>query len=145
MPRMFCAAILSTVLLSSACATVSPEPASVIAVQYGEVVAAEQVASSNTQGANSVVRVGSAILGVLVPGPWGGVAGTAGGEAGRAVLPSTGGQWRYFVRLPDGTIRTIEQADGPALRKGAKVDVIEMSDGSARVVASTVPGSAATG
>lgn len=129
--------LLSAVLMTSACATVSSEPAAVVAVQSGEIVAAEKVPTNNTQGANSVVRVGAAVLGVLVPGPWGGVAGTASGEAGRAVLRNSGGQWRYFVRMPDGTIKTVEQENGQALTKGAKVDVIEMSDGSARVVAAT--------
>lgn len=133
MPRTTSVLLLTAALMTSACAAVSTEPASIVAVQTGEIVAAEKLNSTNTQGANSVVRVGSAVLGALVPGPWGGVAGTAGGEAGRAVLRNTDGQWRYYVRMLDGSIRTVEQEDGPVLKKGTKVDVIEMSDGSARV------------
>ena len=139
MLRTSSAVLLSAILMTSACSTVSSEPAAVVAVQSGEIVASEKVPTANTQGANSAVRVGAAVLGALVPGPWGGVAGTAGGEAGRAVLRNSGGQWRYFVQMPDGTIKTVEQEDGQGLAKGAKVDVIEMSDGSARVVVATEP------
>lgn len=136
MPARLHSLALGLLALSLAACAAGPDPkATVQAITPGEIVAAEQVASADSQGANAAVRVGAAVLGALVPGPWGGVAGTAGGEAGRAVLRNTGGQWRYFVRMADGTLRTIEQADGPALRKGAKVDVIEMSDGTLRIVA----------
>lgn len=135
MHRTLTALPLAAVLLTTACATGPAPDATLVSVQPGEIVAAEQVTSADTQGANAAVRVGAAVLGALVPSPWGGVAGAAGGEAGRAVLRNTGGQWRYFVRMPDGTVQTIEQSDGPVVTKGDAVDVLTLSDGSAKVVA----------
>lgn len=135
MHRTLTALPLAALLVTTACAT-GPDPdATLVSVAPGTIVAAEQVANADTQGGNAAVRVGAAVLGAIVPGPWGGVAGVAGGEAGRAVLRNTGGQWRYFVRMSDGTVATIEQADGPKVAKGDTVDVLTMSDGSTRVVA----------
>ena len=120
----------------SACATTGPAPTPTANVQQGQIVLSEAAPASDMTGANAAVSIGSAVVGALIPGPWGGVAGVASGTAGRAAVNSeaTGRAMRYHVRMADGTITTHEQASGAALPAGTPVNVIAMSDGSTRVV-----------
>lgn len=138
----FRAAILlvSSVAVLSGCATTSPTVETTTEASTGEIVLSEPVANNTETGGRAAIAVGSAVLGALIPGPWGSVAGVATGQAGNAALSNgSASTMRYHVRLEDGTVAAFDQAQAQPLPTGTPVDIITMSDGSKRVIASKVP------
>ena len=130
-------AFLITSLGLSACATTGQDVTATADAVQGEIVLSEAIAPTDATGGRAAIAIGSAIVGALVPGPWGSVAGVATGQAGNAAVTSSGstGTTRYHVRLPDGSIEAIDQAQASPLPAGTPVDIITMSDGSKRVAA----------
>lgn len=119
----------------SACATTGPAPTPTAQIQQGQIVLSEAAPAADMTGPNAFISIGSSVVGALIPGPWGGVAGVASGTAGRAAVNGQGGgSMRYHVRMADGSMTTHEQDSGAALAAGTPVNVIAMSDGSTRVV-----------
>lgn len=119
----------------SACSTTNPNATVTDEAVKGEIVLSESVANTNQTGSRAAIAIGSAIVGALVPGPWGSVAGVATGQAGNvAVSNANTGSMRYHVRLEDGTVKAFEQGQAQALPAGTPVDIITMSDGSRRIV-----------
>ena len=119
----------------AACATTNPNATVTGKAAKGEIVLSEPVANSNETGGRAAIAIGSAIVGALVPGPWGSVAGVATGQAGNvAVSNASTGSTRYHVRLADGMVKAFDQAQAQALPAGTQVDIITMSDGSKRIV-----------
>lgn len=131
--KALCAGAVAAALTLAGCAGQTSGDARPISAAAGEIVTAEKIAGVNQSGGNAAIRVGSALLGVLVRGPWGGVAGTAGGEAGKIALSEAGDTVRYVVRREDGSLVEIEQSNGAPLSPGATVQLIEMSDGTVRI------------
>lgn len=110
----------------------------------GQIVLSETQPTINRTGGNAALNIGAAVLGAFIPGPWGGVASVAAGQAGGVALANSGNTTRYQVRMADGTMKTFSQADAPKLPAGTPVSIITMADGTQRVVqdtlnASTVP------
>ena len=119
----------------AACAATNPNATVTGEAAKGEIVLSEPVTNSNETGGRAAVAIGSAIVGALVPGPWGSVAGVATGQAGNvAVSNASAGSMRYHVRLVDGMVKAFDQAQAQALPAGTQVDIITMSDGSKRIV-----------
>lgn len=121
----------------SACAATSDPNAQPVSVTPGEIVAAERVEGLNKDGSNAALRVGTAVVGALIPGPWGRVASTASGEAGKVAISAQDSFIRYTVRLEDGALVSVDRADAKPLATGRAVNVIRMSDGTARLALAT--------
>ena len=118
-----------------ACATTGQNVSVTTEAAKGEIVLSEAVSDTNATGGNAAVAIGSAIVGALIPGPWGSVASVASGQAGSVAVSSAASRsMRYHVRLPDGSIAAYDQVQAPSLPAGTQVDIITMSDGSKRVV-----------
>lgn len=123
-----------TLVALSACTTSQQNVTATTEALNGEIVLSEAGSNAAPAGGRAAIAIGSAIVGALVPGPWGSVAGVATGQAGNLTASNSGGSMRYHVRLPDGSIATYDQAQAPSLPAGTAVDIITMSDGSKRVV-----------
>lgn len=137
---MTCLALVGSLSLAAGCAQQVDPNAKVTSVRSGEIAASEAVQATSNTGQNAAISIGSAVIGALIPGPWGGVAGVTTGVAGRAALDGQTGTVRYVVRMADGSFQTVEQPTDRMLPSGTRVDVIAMSDGSRRVVARTGAG-----
>ncbi len=125
----------SSLVALSACATTNPNVTATPDAAKGEIVLSEAVANTNETGGRAAIAIGSAIVGALVPGPWGSVAGIATGQAGNVAISNTNtGSMRYHVRLEDGTVQAFDQSQAQALPAGTPVDIITMTDGSKRIV-----------
>lgn len=131
--------LVSSLAVLTACATTDPNATVTSEASKGEIVLSEPIANTNETGGRAAIAVGSAVLGALIPGPWGSVAGVATGQAGNATLSNTTtGSMRYHVRLEDGTVQPFNQAQGQPLPTGTPVDILTMSDGSKRIVPAKV-------
>ncbi len=130
---------VSTLCVLSACATSSQNVTATTEAVKGEIVLSEAIENNDVAGGggNAAVAIGSAVVGALIPGPWGSVASVATGQAGGVAVSNAGGtsSMRYHVRLPDESIVAYDQAQAPSLATGTPVDIITMSDGSKRVIA----------
>lgn len=121
-------------------ASVSGAPVPAAPYTTGQIVLAESVAPIDRQGGNAAVAIGSTILGAFIPGPWGSVASVTAGQAGQYAVNNAGTTtMRYHVRMPDGTIRTVTQADPLALGTGTQVQFLTLADGSTRIVQTSLP------
>ncbi len=136
MNRLFAAFILASFV--SGCATVNTASTPTPQVTTGQIVLSEATPAINQTGGNAAVNIGAAVLGAFIPGPWGGVASVAAGQAGGVAIANSGSTMRYHVRMPDGTIKTFNQADSPNLATGTPVSIITMADGTQRVVQDTL-------
>jgi hypothetical protein len=123
----------------------NPTPASIAkttvpAPTSGEIVMVEAVAPVSQRGGNAALQIGSSILGALIPGPWGSVAGVATGQVGGLAMANAQTKSaRYHVRLSDGSIVTVTQPSALTMSIGTPVDVLTLADGSRRIVQSAVP------
>ncbi len=127
---------ISTLTVLSACATTGQNVTATTEALKGEIVLSEPIENISATGGRAAIAVGSAVVGALIPGPWGSVASVATGQAGNVAVSNSGatGSTRYHVRLPDETIVAYDQAQAPSLATGTPVDIITMSDGSKRVI-----------
>ncbi len=141
MKRIF----LALPLLIGACAAdgtplnTAPASTSTIAVQptTGEIVMVEAIAPVSQRGGNAALQIGASVLGALIPGPWGSVAGVTTGQVGSLALANADAQSsRYHVRLSDGTIQTFEQPSAPTLVIGTPVDILTLANGSRQIIPS---------
>lgn len=105
----------------------------------GEIVLVEPVAPISRRGGNAALAIGASVLGAFIPGPWGGVASVATGQAGGLALSNLETKSaRYHVRMSNGTIRTVTQSGPTALAVGTPVQVLTLADGTNRIVQSGV-------
>ncbi len=123
----------------------SPTPASTAkntapASTTGEIVLVESVAPISQRGGNAALQIGSSIIGALVPGPWGSVAGVASGQVGGIAMANAQTKSsRYHVRLTDGTIETFTQPSALTLKVGTPVNILTLADGSRQIIQSGIP------
>jgi len=124
-------------------ATVPVATAPAIDPTAGEIVLVEPIAPISRRGGNAALAIGASVLGAFIPGPWGGVASVATGQAGGLALSSLETKsMRYHVRMSNGAIQTVTQSDPVAMAVGTPVQVLTLSDGTSRIVQSgmTAPG-----
>ena len=105
----------------------------------GEIVLVEPIAPISRRGGNAALAIGSTVLGAFIPGPWGSVAGVTAGQAGQYAMSTEAKTMRYHVRMPDGVIRTVTQADPLALGVGTQVQILTLTDGTSRLVQTSMP------
>lgn len=118
----------------------SPVAATAVPANVGQIVLVEPVAPVSQRGGNAALSIGSSIVGALIPGPWGSVAGVAAGQVGSlAIANADTKSARYHVRMADGTIQTVTQADALSMTVGTPVQVLTLADGSRRLVQAGLP------
>ncbi len=133
--------IATTPIATPTPAPVAPAPVTqapapqIVDPTRGQIVLIEPIQPISKQGGSAALAIGASVLGAFIPGPWGGVASVATGQAGQYALNSASSNAsRYHVRLSDGTIQTVTQTTLPALTVGASVQMLTLADGSKRLV-----------
>ncbi len=121
-----------------ASAPAAPAPVSATAAipaTTGRIALAEPVTPRSQQGGQAAIAIGASVLGAIIPGPWGGVAGVTAGQAGRIAMENADSRAvRYTVRMTDGRVETVTQDDPLPLSVGTPVEFVTLAGGSRRLV-----------
>ncbi len=131
-------ATLILVASLSGCASTNTVSTAQPQATTGQIVLSETQPTINRTGGNAALNIGAAVLGAFIPGPWGGVASVAAGQAGGVALANAGNTTVYQVRMADGTMKSFSQTDSPKLPTGTPVSIVTMADGTQRVVQNTL-------
>lgn len=101
----------------------------------GRIALAEPLTPRVQQGGRAAVAIGASVLGAVIPGAWGGVAGVTAGQAGRIAMEnSSTKRTRYTVRMTDGRVETIVQDDPLPMAVGTPVEFVTLTGGSRRLL-----------
>lgn len=141
------AATVATTPTTAAASTIATTPVETVpvatavpATNIGQIVLVEPVAPVSQRGGNALLSIGSSVVGALIPGPWGSVAGVAAGQVGNlAITNADTASARYHVRMANGTIETITQSGGISLPVGTSVQILTLGDGSRALVQTGTP------